>query len=652
MNKLGLAAILALAMSVPSGLGSTATPEFGEPSLLIWAFCPATPDGGEYVVIANPTSDEVEGKRRLSDGEGSFAFSADIAPGGRLFLQRGNVSKWERVSAQDVVLDIDSLGPGKFRLSDSGDKIELLSTFGDLLDAVVYEDGEGSSGWSGDPVPFLGPGFAPGRKDATGSDTIEDWDYLRRVKAADMQWVEASEVSAFVIPDAGYERLSAFVRNATRTLDVNSYTLSGRTNYQLLASALARGVRLRVMTDDAPVTGIDNDSLSLLSALRDLGAEVRLSGPFYRYDHAKYMLSDGSMALVSTDNVGLSSFEPAARCCNRGMGVVVNDANVASTLSSVFESDWALAKPYEPKLRGNLSEPIDGKYQPRYSRTVSASDVKAALYITPEMGVSPLVSILGSAKRSIVAWLSDSETTAMVRHQNWTNPMLYTLALASKRGVQVRVIAEQRDVEMLRVWFDALDPNVEVRTLSNGLKVHAKTAIIDDEVSIVSSMNWVFNSMYKNREIGMVVKDRTISSFFAGAFERDWSGDAGDPIARISIPERASIGEEVLVSGTSSVDDEAVVGFSWAIDGIEVSGMLEFNFTFDSPGNHTIRLTVADAAGNSNTTVRCILIWEQSHDQNVGSVSPHWGFCILLFAIGSGLSRIAKRKTLKRLKLG
>ena len=617
--------------------------------LMIWAFCPATPDGGEYVMLKSPSGGAVEGSWMLGDGEGTFVFSAKVAAGGAVVLHRGNITKWEMLAADDLVLDVASLDSGRFRLSDTGDKIELLSAGGTLLDAVVYGDGEGSAGWSGDAVPFLGTGFAPGRNGLVDSNSIDDWNYLRRVNSTQMVQSNAREVKAFVIPDAGYSNLVGFVGDAMDTIDLNSYTISGDPVYRSLEGAVARGVRVRVIADDAPVTGIDNHSLNLLTSLSDIGVMVKLSSPFYRYDHAKYIVADGSRALITTDNLGPSSFDPGATCCNRGMGVIVDDPGIASRLEATYESDWDQAIPYEPVARGSLQGAVHGAYRPRFDHAVTSSDVNVSLFVTPEMGVSPLVSVLGSANRSIVAWLSDSEPNATVKGRSWRNPLFETLADASMRNVSVRVIASDRDVDMLRQWFKDRASKVEVRGLGNGLLVHAKTAIVDGRLSIMSSMNWVFNSMYKNREIGVVVNDTVISAFYEKVFETDWAGDNGEPIARISMNGLTSVGEIIHLSGLGSVDDIRVENYSWNADGINISTLPELDHAFVTPGAHSISLTVRDQAGNSNKTVKKIFVTISSEEfRSFDGTSSPQGFYGALVGLGCLASWLSGRKTRKR----
>jgi len=605
------------------------------PSLLIWGFCPETPGGGEYIVLKNTASEEINGTWVLDDGEGMVKFSARIIATARVILFRGDGDTWERVNTTDVLISIDAIAT-RFRLSDSGDKIDLLTTDGELMDSVVYGTGDESSGWHGDPVPFIGIGFAPGRKDTADTDTLDDWDYLRRVNAISLQWDQAESVSVFAIPDAGFDALTNLISSAKNTLEVNSYTISGEPVYTLLARSVQRNVTVRLIVEGSPAGGRDNESLSFLSALSDSGVEVRYSGGLYHYNHAKYIIADRITALISTDNFGLTSFNPTGRCCNRGLGAIVRSPEIVSRLSDVFESDWKNATPYQPIVHGEMKRPVEGLYPPRFTGIRTSYSINVSLYITPETEASALAYLFNSAKKSIMVWISQVEIETSIKGQKWFNPFLTSLLSASRNGVDVCIIIEERYYPILNEWKDNNSKNIKIQTLRNGLTVHAKGAIIDGEITFISSLNWGFNSMYKNREIGIIIRDKNISSYLIRIFKNDWSGDIGDPIARISAPPHAHPGEVITLSGIPSIDDISIRSFLWKVDGICVSTSPEFTLWFDSPGYHTVMLTVTDSAGNSNSTSLIIQVTQYANDPssvNSNQIIIYGGLTIIVVVI-------------------
>jgi hypothetical protein len=111
---------------------------------------------------------------------------------------------------------------------------------------------------------------------------------------------------------------------------------------------------------------------------------------------------------------------------------------------------------------------------------------------------------------------------------------------AARRGVRVRVLLDG-------TWYnteaeDPRDNDDTVRALSELAarekldlqakvlnlyasdleKVHAKGVIADRERVFVGSINWTENSFKGNREVGVVVGNKSIADYFVGLFTRDW----------------------------------------------------------------------------------------------------------------------------------
>lgn len=82
------------------------------------------------------------------------------------------------------------------------------------------------------------------------------------------------------------------------------------------------------------------------------------------------------------------------------------------------------------------------------------------------------------------------------------------------------------------------------------------------------------------------------------------------PVASISIsPQSGDAPLPVTVDGTASYDpDGHIQTYAWKIDGVTRSNAAVFGFTFNSPGNHDIELTVTDNQGASSTAQKTITV--------------------------------------------
>ena len=103
---------------------------------------------------------------------------------------------------------------------------------------------------------------------------------------------------------------------------------------------------------------------------------------------------------------------------------------------------------------------------------------------------------------------------------------------AGQRGVEINLgtnspASTDSDVTQaffLRDWphLEATIPNLRIFCASGDRKLHAKTAVIDGEVSVVSSYNLDFISQYVNGEIGAVVWSKPFAEEATKGFKRDY----------------------------------------------------------------------------------------------------------------------------------
>lgn len=86
--------------------------------------------------------------------------------------------------------------------------------------------------------------------------------------------------------------------------------------------------------------------------------------------------------------------------------------------------------------------------------------------------------------------------------------------------------------------------------------------------------------------------------------------DVTPPVANAGLDRTVSIGTEITLDGSLSTDNHEVVNYTWTftdLDDVTLYGV-EVDYTFLTPGEHTVTLTVEDAAGNSDTDTVLITI--------------------------------------------
>lgn len=330
--------------------------------------------------------------------------------------------------------------------------------------------------------------------------------------------------------------LIAMLDAAQDALDLEVYELHDTAVQAALRRALARGVRVRVVAEPAPLGSTCRPFEPLAASettecvrIKNLIADVRAAGgryePFAKealceapdrcLQHGKLILFDEQVALVSSGNFNATSLcrpDATSDRCNRDYTVVTQDAATTRALRAVFEADL-FGQSYD--LRATLE-----------------NEAAQALTVSP-LARAPLLDFIASATRSI-----------RIANQYFREPELNAaLIAAAERGVRVRLLvsdfcafgapngaelARERDV------YDAFErAGVEsrvftARTLVAGVPgyLHAKAIVVDDERAWVGSVNGSVQATSHNREFGLFFSEPAwvlaLSQWLAADF-----GDAG-----------------------------------------------------------------------------------------------------------------------------
>jgi len=308
--------------------------------------------------------------------------------------------------------------------------------------------------------------------------------------------------------------------NATKSIDIEIYTMKDATIHSLLRSAMSRGVKLRIVKEPKPVgdsCDVFETTQSNIAECADeqkLVEEVRASGgsfePYNKqmlcpnqggasgsacYEHGKIALVDG-IALMSTgnfDNSNLCIESDTPTTCNRDYSMVINDPTITSTLQNIFDAD----------LKG-VSYNI---------ATIIPASLNNILTVSP-ISLQPIVDYINTAKISI-----DFET------QYLNEPTINSaLEAAAKRGVKVSVTTASvcsfgkpaaAEVQKIQDTYSAFDQaGISSKMFNSSNKVnghagyeHAKAIVVDGESAWMGSENGSTESMTENREFGIIFSE-------------------------------------------------------------------------------------------------------------------------------------------------
>ncbi|XGI83076.1 phospholipase D-like domain-containing protein [Halorutilales archaeon Cl-col2-1] len=502
-----LTLFLLLAGILVAGLpaGVSASPEVVE----VYPDTYADGDAGEYVGIDTDGTNLTDWS--VTDGEDTVRLRArDYEDEDRLYLGSENAQR-------EAGVDTDA-GLG-LALANSGDEVRLVNPEGEAVDEVVYGEDK--------------------RLDPNEGDILvkEDGDWeIRTLGATDFEYADfdADSVTGFVAPDSSAEAVSRVIESADERILVSGYEFDSEYIARLLTEAEEKGVEVEVLVEGSPAGGFESDDSEVLGSLSSDGIEVDVvegDRKRYRFVHAKYIVVDSERAVVTSENWVSHSVSPEATG-PRGWGIVVEDDEVAGTLSRVFrndtDEDWYSVKNWSEsspsRIEGTVEEGENSEYEsPRTDfGTETFDDADVGVVLSPDSSVDPVVEMIDSADETVYvqqAYIRDPET----------NPYLNQVVEEAREGTQVRVLLDGR-------WFtreenseiaDRLnsigdEDGVDIEARVSETPVHNKGVVVDGEEVLVSSINWNLNSINNNREVGVIVDDNETASYFETVFESDW----------------------------------------------------------------------------------------------------------------------------------
>jgi len=284
-------------------------------------------------------------------------------------------------------------------------------------------------------------------------------------------------------PQAGPAPVVQVISHAQRSFDLNVYEMTSKAVERALRQVCQRGVRVRVMIETKPYRAhrlVNKEERALGgSCVHWKSAPARFERR-YVFDHAKYVVADAGTAHASAE-LGTANFTWSAFHRNREYLWTTHRHAVTHSLATIFEADW------HRKRAGN---------GPRQHLVVSPGAAPAVLRLVNQSGpVEIEAEELGSAHR--------------VMH-----------ALEHK-GRQVELILPKRLTHYERKRARALkQAGVQIRLISSPY-MHAKM-IVGEHRAFIGSQNFSHSSLYKNREVGVVLGAKADLARLHKQFEADW----------------------------------------------------------------------------------------------------------------------------------
>lgn len=273
----------------------------------------------------------------------------------------------------------------------------------------------------------------------------------------------------FLEPAARRQAMLDVIGDARQRLVLSLFRCNDLGILDALSAALERGVKVEaILTKRAK--GGKKSLRKLWEALEEMGAAVHRYGDRVVKYHAKYLVADGTTALVATLN-------PTKKCFSRTLDFVLitDERSIARSLSTLFALDAA------------------------GERVLPRHRISPRLLVGPEGARARLRALLAGARHSIQVLdhkLSDPDLVALLRERR-------------EEGIAVSVIGQQA---------------------SGPLVPHGKLIIIDQSRALLGSMAMSALSLDFRREVSIVTEAPAILRVL-NRFYQDLSLTAGPSLS-------------------------------------------------------------------------------------------------------------------------
>jgi cardiolipin synthase len=290
----------------------------------------------------------------------------------------------------------------------------------------------------------------------------------------------STNLQLYVQPETGTQPLVDAIDSAQKEVLVEVYLLSDKPIINALEDAKSRGVDVKVMMEEHPVSGGSLNNKTKL-ALDAAGVTTEWSDPSFALTHEKSITIDGSETFVLSQNLTASAFSK-----NREYDILDTNPPDVTEVRTIFIDDWE-RKSFAPPQNSNLIE-------------------------SPDNSRAALATLINGATDSIDAETEDIDDNQLIQD------------LSDKaKTLKVRLIVPTiSQLESNKTALQELSSaGVQVRTISSPY-MHAKMILSDENKAYIGSINFSTQSMDENRELGIIFTQADDLQTLNATFETDW----------------------------------------------------------------------------------------------------------------------------------
>jgi cardiolipin synthase len=361
------------------------------------------------------------------------------------------------------------------------------------------------------------------------------------------------------------------IQSAKKTLYFNAYELTSAPIVAALVERINAGVAVSLLQEGQPVGNINADGQKAQSDILAAMNKKTNNHYFvmeaktvkerrYRFDHAKYAIVDGQALLIGSENYSDGGHTPPGKSGNRGWEVLLNDDPIVKEFINTFRSDVDTSHGDIKELTGDRAPTALGlaaisALEPLFNHgwTSEADSFADSLASFPDLAAREVHSIMSptTSLSGLTGMMNQARQTLdlelMTFSPNWADgvtpsPLYQSVVDTAKRNVHVRVLLNDersfnpglplaksknwKTVNSLNELAKSQNLNLEARIANikaMGVNyIHNKGALIDDDKTLISSINWNSNSVTNNREAAVLITSTDVHRHYQDIFDGDW----------------------------------------------------------------------------------------------------------------------------------
>lgn len=343
-----------------------------------------------------------------------------------------------------------------------------------------------------------------------------------------------NQVAILTNGDGTFERLWSDLRAARRSITVQMYYagpgIVANTTVDILAERARTGVDVYFLYD---AFGAEDLPREYIQTLRSAGVHTAEYRPvrWYTLDNAGHRLH--VRGLVTDGTVGYTGgfgFDDKWLGDGRSPGEW-RETNVrfvgpaVAQLQSAFVAAWSTATG-ELLIADFLTAAPATSDEPL--RVAPGSGATAHERVTAAVVLSPPLMGSTAAERLMALAISSATRTLYISNAYFVPTLGFTQLLmsAARRGVDVRILTNGRQSDVRTTWlagrrmYEGLLGS-GVRVYEYGTTTHAKTFVVDGQLSAVGTINFDNRSLAYNNEIALVMLDKGVGRYMDSLFRDD-----------------------------------------------------------------------------------------------------------------------------------